>query len=134
MVELNSITIYETIIFFLFNFIILLIGFILWYVLWIRKYGIEIPEIINNTQTYFSSRNLALVLEKLYSLIKDFDKIFIIKSMGYEAYVFFLFQKKIITLFISYLIVFIVFYIINTKKNNNSFYIIFNSFYCILYN
>jgi len=136
MVELNSITIYETIIFFLFNFIILLIGFILWYVLWIRKYGIEIPEIINNTQTYFSSRNLALVLEKLYSLIKDFDKIFIIKSMGYEAYVFFLFQKKIITLFISYLIVFIVFYIINNYGyfiySNKENLLIFTNIFSIL--
>ena len=113
MVDLNTITIYETIIFFLFNFIILLTGFILWYILWVRKYGIEITEIVNNTQTYFSSRNLVLVLEKIYSLITNFDKIFIIKSMGHEAYVFFIFQKKIITLFISYLIVFIIFYIIN---------------------
>ena len=37
MVDLNTITIYETIIFFLFNFIILLIGFILWYVFMDKK-------------------------------------------------------------------------------------------------
>ena len=62
-----SIGLYETILFLLFNFIYLMIGFILWHVLWVSRHGVEIPNLISkNTITYFSSRNFSLVLKDLY--------------------------------------------------------------------
>ena len=42
-----SISIYETILFLLFNFIYLMIGFILWHVLWVSRHGVEIPNLIS---------------------------------------------------------------------------------------
>ena len=98
---LSTITVYESIIFFLFNFIILMIGFILWYFLWAKRHGIEIQEIVNDTLINFCSRNFGLILENLYLRIKNFDKIYIIKAMGYEAYVYLVFQKTMISLLYS---------------------------------
>ena len=94
-----------------------MIGFILWYFLWAKRHGIEIQEIVNDTLINFCSRNFGLILEKLYLRIKNFDKIYIIKAMGYEAYVYLVFQKTMISLFISYLIFFIIFYIVNIFGN-----------------
>ena len=60
----STISIYETLLFLLFNLIYLMIGFILWHILWVARHGVEIPNLISkNTITYFSSRNFNLVLK-----------------------------------------------------------------------
>ena len=41
----TTIGIYETIVFLLFNLIYLMIGFILWHVLWVSRHGVEIPNL-----------------------------------------------------------------------------------------
>ena len=113
MIDINTITLYETIIFFLIILILLLIGFISWYFLWIKNLGVEIPQLINNKIIYFSSRNISLILENIYSILSKFDFVYIIETLGYEAYVFLMFQRKIINVFFSYFILSIILFICN---------------------
>ena len=111
--DINTITLYETIIFFLVIIILLLIGFILWYFLWIKNLGVEIPHLINSQFYYFSSRNISLIIENIYSILTKFDIVYITKTLGYEAYVFLMFQREIINVFFSYFIISIILYICN---------------------
>lgn len=99
---LSTISIEETIIFLLINLIIVLLGIILWYFLWIKNKLVEIYQIVNNTLTYFSSRNLSLIMMELYDKISSFDTLFVLKTVGYEAYGYLLFQRRIISLLFSY--------------------------------
>ena len=111
--DINTITLYETIIFFLVIIILLLIGFILWYFLWIKNLGVEIPYLMNSQFYYFSSRNISLIIENIYSILTQFDIVYIIKTLGYEAYVFLMFQRKILNVFFSYFILSIILFICN---------------------
>ena len=43
----TTVGIYETLLFLLFNFIYLMIGFILWDIFWVSKHGVEIPNLIS---------------------------------------------------------------------------------------
>lgn len=98
----TSISLEETIIFILINFILILLGIILWYYLWIKKKLAEIFQLVNNMLTYFSSRNLSLMMTELYNIITSFNPIFITKTIGYEAYAYLVFQRRIISLLLTY--------------------------------
>ena len=100
----GQITIEESILFLLINFIVILCGIILWYFVWIKKYGGEIPsEQLSSDKTisYFSSKNFSMVIGELGSRIKALDKQYLIHSLGNEGYIYLLFQRKMITLLIT---------------------------------
>ena len=101
-----TISIYETILFLLFNIIYLMIGFILWHILWVSRHGVEIPNLISkNTITYFSSRNFSLVLKEIWERMWKLDPTYLTSAIGYEAYNFLLYQRTILsTLFTFFLI------------------------------
>ena len=101
-----SISIYETLLFILINLIYLMVGFILWHILWVSRHGVEIPNLISkNTITYFSSRNFSLVLKEIWDRMWKLDSTYLTSAIGYEAYVFLLYQRKILsTLFTFFLI------------------------------
>ena len=85
----TTVGIYETLLFLLFNFIYLMIGFILWHVLWVSRHGVEIPNLISkNTITYFSSRNFSLVLKEIWERMWKLDRNYLTSAIGYEAYNF----------------------------------------------
>ena len=56
----TTVGIYETLLFLLFNIIYLMIGFILWHVLWVSRHGVEIPNLIskntNELNRYYDQR------------------------------------------------------------------------------
>ena len=102
----TTISIYETLLFLLFNIIYLMIGFILWHVLWVSRHGVEIPNLISkNTITYFSSRNFSLVLKEIWERMWQLDKNYLTSAIGYEAYNFLLYQRTILSTIFSFLII-----------------------------
>ena len=102
----TTISIYETILFLLFNLIYLMIGFILWHVLWVSRHGVEIPNLISkNTITYFSSRNFSLVLKEIWERMWKLDPIYLTSAIGYEAYNFLLYQRTILSTLFSFFLI-----------------------------
>lgn len=92
----SNVSIYEVVIFLGLNFIYLLVGFIGWYFLWVRRHGIEIPTLIGKTISYFSSRNVSLVLSEILSRLFSLNIESITGTIGYEAYSFLCFQRILI--------------------------------------
>ena len=110
MVEKNpidtTIGLYEIMLFLLFNLIYLMIGFILWHILWVSRHGVEIPNLISkNTISYFSSRNFSLVLKEIWERMWKLDKTYLTSAIGYEAYNFLLYQRTILSTLFSYFII-----------------------------
>ena len=110
-----SINMYETLLFLLFNLIVLMIGFILWQLLWVSRHGVEIPNLISkNTITYFSSRNFLLVLREIWDRMWKLDNTYLTSAIGYEAYVFLLYQRTILSTLFSYFLISICLYLCRT--------------------
>ena len=102
----TTISIYETILFLLFNLIYLMIGFILWHILWVSRHGVEIPNLISkNTLTYFSSRNFSLVLREIWNRMWKLDGDYLTSAIGYEAYNFLLYQRTILSTLFSFFLI-----------------------------
>ena len=101
----DAISMYETLLFLLFNLIYLMIGVILWHVLWVSRHGVEIPQLVNNTITYFSSRNFSLVLSEIWQRMWDLDYVYLFSAIGYESYNFLLYQRTIISALFSFFII-----------------------------
>ena len=111
----TNVGIYETLLFLLFNFIYLMIGFILWHVLWVSRHGVEIPNLISkNTITYFSSRNFSLVLKEIWERIWKLDSTYLTSAIGYEAFTFLLYQRIILSALFSYFLVSIFLFLCRT--------------------
>ena len=104
--DYTAISIYETLLFLLFNIIYLMIGFILWHVLWVSRHGVEIPNLISkNTLTYFSSHNFSLVLREIWDRMWKLDSTYLTSAIGYEAYNFLLYQRAILSTLFSFFII-----------------------------
>ena len=111
----TTVGIYETLLFLLFNFIYLMIGFILWHVLWVSRHGVEIPNLISkNTITYFSSRNFSLVLKEIWERMWKLDSTYLTSAIGYEAFIFLLFQRVILSALFSYFLISICLFLCRT--------------------
>ena len=114
----TTISIYETLLFLLFNLIYLMIGFILWHILWVSRHGVEIPNLISkNTITYFSSRNFSLVLKEIWERMWKLDRNYLTSAIGYEAYNFLLFQRAILSTLFSYFLISIFLFLCRTYGN-----------------
>ena len=111
----TTISIYETILFLLFNLIYLMIGFILWHILWVSRHGVEIPNLISkNTLTYFSSRNFSLVLREIWNRMWKLDGDYLTSAIGYEAYNFLLYQRTILSTLFSFFLISICLFLCRT--------------------
>lgn len=95
---------HEVIMFILVNLIIILLGIILWYFIWIKTYGGEIPNPQMGDEfqmTFFSSKNFFMVVSELWKRIRNFDKVYFLRSTGMESYVYLFFQRKICSLLVT---------------------------------
>ena len=111
----SSFSIYETILFLLFNLLYLMIGFILWDIFWVTKHGVEIPNLISkNTITYFSSRNFSLVLKEIWDRMWELDATYLTSAIGYEAYNFLLYQRTILSTLFSFFLISIFLFLCRT--------------------
>ena len=79
----------------------ILIGTLLWYLIWVKQYGCSIPnKKVQNIQTYFNSKNFYMVVSQLYERIVEFDKEYITLTCGFEAYAYLIFQRHTMSLLI----------------------------------
>ena len=123
MADIPIVSIEEVILFFLVNLIILLFGIILYYYIWIKSYGGVIPvkQIGNEEElTFFNSKNFVIVITELWNKIKEFDKRYMIRSIGLESYVYLLFQRSLISLLFTMSIISIIISIFSTFLSDNS--------------
>jgi hypothetical protein len=96
-----NITLEEVLLFILINVIMILTGIILWYFIWIKQYGGSIPnpQFGNEEEvTYFHSKNFVRVVSELWTRITNFDKKYMLRSIGMESYVYLFFQRKLCSL------------------------------------
>ena len=96
-----NITLEEFAYFIILNFLLLLLGVFLWYYIWVRTYGGEIPnpQMGNEANlTFFNSKNFKIVVKELYKRIKGLDRVYMSRSVGIESYVYLVFQRQICSL------------------------------------
>ena len=98
--SLNMISSYELLIFLIVNLIVILIGLYLWNYIWIKEYGGTIPNTQYDSEdlTYFTSKNYKIFIGQFYKKYKEFDKSYLLRSIGMEAYIYLIFQRKVIKL------------------------------------
>ena len=48
--------------------------------------------------TFFNSKNFSIATSELWKRIKEFDKHYLIRSVGHESYIYLVFQRKLIYL------------------------------------
>jgi hypothetical protein len=92
------------------NIVITIVGFIIWYNLWVKKYGgnlninitlVYIQQTENNQiETNFYSKNFSLVSKEIFKKFYDFEKEYLLSSIGMEGYVYLTFQRRVTRYFI----------------------------------
>ena len=123
---IGNISLKELSVFFSINIILIFIGIIIWYYMWVKKYGIEIPNQKlnpNDNLSFMNSKDFFVVIQKLFERIREFDESYYLNTIGYDGYIYLLFQKQILSLLITILIFSLIFSALNTyfteKKEGN---------------
>jgi len=81
--------------------LILFSGFYLWNIIWVKEYGVNIPNVQYGSEemtTYFHTKNFIIFLKEFLKKFTEFDKKYLIRSIGTDAYIYLIFQKTIINL------------------------------------
>lgn len=95
----DSLSLEEVILFTLINIIIILLGIILYHYIWIKDYGVMIPNPQSEAgMTFFNSKNFVIVFAELWKRIKEFDRMYLFNSIGIEGYIYLFFQRELISL------------------------------------
>jgi hypothetical protein len=113
------------------NLIIVFIGIILWYFIWIKEYGgiLPNPQIMNETNiSYFNSKNFGIVISEIWKRFREFNKNYLLRSIGAEAYVYLTFQRKIISLLSIISIVSLLISLINFLAVHDKHFYVFHDF------
>lgn len=125
-----NITLEEFLYFITLNFVILLLGVFLWYYIWIRSYGGEIPNPQMGTEanlTFLNSKNFKIVVRELYKRIKGLERVYMSRSVGIESYIYLVFQRQVLSLLLVMTLFSICFSLltylskIKSKENSNFF-------------
>jgi hypothetical protein len=113
------------------NLIIVFVGIILWYLIWIKNYGgiIPISQIMNETSiSYFNSKNFGIVVTEIWKRFREFNKNYLVRSIGTEGYVFLLFQRKIISLLTTISVISLIISFVNFLANQEKKFDDFHDF------
>jgi hypothetical protein len=110
------------------NLIAIITGIILWYYIWIKDYGIMIPnpQFSNEEEiTFFNTKNFKMAVKEIWKRINLFDKKYLLRSIGHESYIYLIFQRQLMSLvftmsFFSFLFSFISIFIYNSKDDEYS--------------
>lgn len=84
------------------NIVITTVGVFMWNFVWIRKYGgkfdfilVHVPQKqVKGTQQSFFSRSFSHVAGEIINKFLAFDKHYLIETVGMEAYVYMIFQRR----------------------------------------
>ena len=104
----NMITSKELMIFAFFSFLMFLFGTFLWNLIWIKEYGGNIPNVQYGSEeitTFFHTKNYKIFLKEFFKKFSEFNKQYLIRSIGTEAYIYLIFQKMILKLLITMTII-----------------------------
>ena len=124
---MTNISLKEVSVFLMINIILLLLGIIIWYYMWVKKYGIEIPNKKSNPNedlSFMNSKDFFVVVQKLFERIQELDESYFLNTLGYEGYIYLLFQRKLLNLLMIILLFSLVFSGINfffTEKKELNF-------------
>ena len=113
---MTNISLKEVSVFLMINIILLLLGIIIWYYMWVKKYGIEIPNKKSNPNedlSFMNSKDFFVVIQKLFERIHELDESYFLNTLGYEGYIYLLFQRKLLNLLMIILLFSLVFSGIN---------------------
>jgi len=113
----NMITSKELSLFVCFSLIMLLFGGYLWNLIWIKEYGGNIPNIQYEQEemtTFFHTKNYKIFLKEFFKKFNEFNKNYLIRSIGTEAYIYLIFQRMLLSLLISMAVFSLVFSFIST--------------------
>lgn len=123
--EASLITLKEICVFSGVNIFAVLFGIFLWNIIWIKEYGANIPNVQYGTEeitTFFHTKNLKIFLKEFLKKFRAFEKKYLIRSIGTEAYIYLRFQKTILSLIMSMSIISLVLSFISTiAKQEKSF-------------
>jgi hypothetical protein len=120
--EQSKISIEEILLFLLINIIIILLGILLWFIIWIKPYGSSIPypQFGEETNiTYLNTKNFSIIIHQLWIRFREFNQHYITRSIGLEAYAYLLFQRKLISIFFYTSVLSLIFTSLNLLINND---------------
>jgi len=115
----NMITSKELTLFICFSFLILFFGTYLWNLIWIKEYGGNIPNIQYESEemtTFFHTKNYKIFLKEFFKKFSEFDKKYLIRSIGTDGYLYLIFQKMIINLLIVMTIISLILSFLSTMS------------------
>lgn len=128
---------------------IILIGFIMYNYIWIKRYGGVIPNPQYGSETditFFNSKNFDIFIDEIYKRLRDFNYNYLQRSTGIESLVYLIFQREISRLFLLMSVISIFLYsigfiirspyiedtfietFVNYMKENHSFLSSYDSF------
>jgi hypothetical protein len=116
----NFITSKELLLFFCFSFIIIAIGTYLWNIIWIKEYGGNIPNVQYESEditTFFHTKNIKIFISEFFRKFREFDKNYLIRSIGTDAYIYLIFQRMILRLISTIAIISLIFSFISAMSN-----------------
>jgi hypothetical protein len=114
------ISIKELLILFLSSIIFLIFGTYLFNKIWLSEYGGNLPNSqLENEEltTYFHTKNLRIFLEQFFKKFFDFEKNYLLRSIGTEAYMYLIFLKYVLRLLIIMVLVSLIISLISTLSN-----------------
>jgi hypothetical protein len=129
--EKEKISFEEVMLFININILVIILGVLLWYIIWLKQYGATIPypQFGEETNiTYLNTKNFAIIIQQLWQRFKDFNRHYITRSIGMEPYVYLLFQRKSISIFFLLSVLSLFFALLNIFANNEHGYNAFHQF------
>jgi hypothetical protein len=129
--EKDKISFEEIFLFININVVIILLGILLWYIIWIKEYGSSIPypQFGEETNiTYLNTKNFSIIIHQLWIRFREFNQHYITRSIGMESYVYLLFQRKLIGIFFSISVLSLIFAFLNILASNEFGYAGFHEY------
>lgn len=116
----NIITSTELSLFVCCSFILIGFGIYLWNFIWIKEYGGNIPNVQYESEeitTFFHTKNVKIFLREFLKKFRQFDKNYLIRSIGTEAYIYLIFQRMILRLLSTIAIISLIFSFISAMAH-----------------
>lgn len=119
----DFITSKELTLFIFFSFLLILIGIYLWNLIWIKEYGGNIPNVQYESEeitTFFHTKNFKIFINEFFKKFREFDKNYLIRSIGTDAYIYLIFQRMILSLLTTMTIISLIFSFISAMNHEET--------------
>jgi hypothetical protein len=128
MPSLGEITLFSAI-----NLTMVFLGLLLWFFIWIKEYGIMLPldQISNEINlTFFNTKSFSIAISEIFRRFKQFERKYLLRAVGPEAYVYLIFQRRLFSLVIIISIFSLIFSLVSflVSENKSLFTFFLNNF------